>query len=477
MRLLRSLILRLPRGGTSWIISGSAGICLLSSAGCADTVAINGPPTDKAAQRWQLARISGPLLAEGPDCPEVQQCSTQLIGSEETCVCELTGIDVEVAGGEPPPPPPYWPDFPGYTWPDPEDVAAGYFPPPPPGGWGCDPNGLLGGCTWSASLRCPQDLPRGSYGTCIFEISPAESLEYISGWTFQGENVTRSVSSTATSWAGVLVESGTVRVDFRAAGADAMVVTNLSVAPRSTGIWTQPNWESKLEFVSGQGSQNCQLSTRPRNVAGERLGWTTSFSQAASCVGQQIEPASASGAPLAQGSGPNEGAWYVQNVSYYFKSTSQLHAGLSPGAAAFTLTNASQADACRTALGLPPGSPVSVNLYTFNATCASVSGWGGFLSAVWNHEEQHFLAARNVLQQPGRNIYLELEGIVATTEYGAASQVTQTYNQIQGALTGLGEPSGNWSTPFWLWVSESVNEFSLWASPSFNVVTRPEIAR
>lgn len=350
------------------------GLIAFALSACSSDVG-TAPDMAVTADRWLAVTYEGPFLVGGGDCPAVSECSTQLVGGQEECVCELEGINVETAGGYPPPPPPAWPEFPGYTWPDPEDVGGGGFPPPPPGGWSCDPNGFTGNCNWRATLRCPSAIPRGSYGTCTFSIEPAEALDYISGWTFQGNNVTRSVSSTAYSWSGVLVESGTVRVDFRAGGADAMVVTTLGVSPRSSGIWTQAYWHGRLEFLQGQGSQNCQLTSRPILAVGERLGWTGSLAEAANCVGQRIEPASTSGAVLATGSGPNEGAWYVQSASYFFKSTSQLHAGLFPAAPSYTLTDAGEAAKCRTALGLPSGSPVSVNLYTYNGTCELVPGW------------------------------------------------------------------------------------------------------
>jgi hypothetical protein len=112
---------------------------------------------------------------------------------------------------------------------------------------------------------------------------------------------------------------------------------------------------------------------------------------------------------------------------------------------------------------------VVINFYSFNDQCQGVQGWSSFINAVWNHEQQHFNQAQTELLLIGNNIYLELETMVDASALAAHNRVTAAYNRIQTAMTGAGgvEPTGNWTTTFWIWASASNNEFFIVLNPNF----------
>jgi len=195
-------------------------------------------------------------------------------------------------------------------------------------------------------------------------------------------------------------------------------------------------------------------------------------------MGQRIEPVGSAAFTIGEGTGPNDGIFYISNASYFFKSTSQLHQDVLPGAPTYVLTDTQQANVCRSAMGLPPG-PVTVNFWQFNGSCQQVVGWSGFVNAAWDHERQHFEQAETALMQPGNNIYIELEKIVEPSSFAATGDIDIVYNRIQDAATVAGnvEPTGNWTTPFWLWTSDVVNAFSFAPSPNFSVISGDPGAR
>lgn len=451
--------LSLPRAHRQRRLPALAILIVVVLAGCTDVTDPDPATTVQRRDRWVIVPIDGPLHDEDPtaQCLAVPSCTLRSTGF---CACDIEGVDVSAAGGESPEAPPQPPaPPPGWTWPDPDTYQGGGYPPAAPGS-PCDPSGFLNSCYWTATVTCPQGITRGSTGTCSFSINPSSALDYISGWRFQGAHTVYSPSGYyQSSWTGTIVESGTVTVEFVAQGSPGQATGPVTVVSRSSGIWTQSYWESKLQFVQGQGSPACGPA---RPISGSRMGWTGSLAGASSCVGQRIEPTGGAGYTLASvPSGPNQGLWYVANASFYFKSTSQLSAGVFSSAQGYTLTNASQVALCQTALGLPPGSTVTINFWNFNNTCEQVPGWGGFISAAWDHEHEHFTQAETVLKQPGNNMYTAIEGLVRPQDYQLGSAISATYSQVQNAASTAGgnEPSGNWTTPFWIWASMTLNEF------------------
>lgn len=313
-----------------------------------------------------------------------------------------------------------------------------------------------------ASVICsPNHVERGNPVHCTVQSNLAFT---VLSWAFMGGGFIRSGDGGGATWQGTAVIGGTVSATISVGQRDTVVAGAYSIMPRVGGIWTQTHWESQLSYVQGQGSAGCAQSQRP--IPGARLGWTGSLSGASSCQGQQIEPIGSGGYTLTQGSGPNVGIWYVSGASFFVKSTSQLHPGMGT---AYQLTNTQQETQCNSALGRPSGSPVTISFLAFNGTCQNVSGWGEFVDALWAHEEQHFLKARDELKKPGSNIYVAIHSIVEGSDFDATSRVLETYNRIQDAIRTASsvEPTGNWTTPFWLWASDTNNSFVLMTGVNF----------
>lgn len=426
---------------------------------------------------------------DAQECLAVAACSVRLIGGEEHCACDVEGIAVNVTRPDPysppppPPPPPDRPDPPGWTWPDPSQYGDG---DPrlgqPEQCSSLDPES----CTrWKVSLSCPTGIVRGQYGDCEFSIEPSGALAEISAWTFSGSGFTvqRETGVGSLTWGGTLVASGRVQVDFVAEGSVGKVVSEIKVVPRTDGKWNPPYWGSQITFVEGEGNPACDAYSRPVyrdevRTPGARLGWAGSWSSQRSggCLGQQIQTENPA-QTVAEGSGPNQGIWYVTDLTAYVKSTSMIHPGAMPNAPAYVLTDTEQAAACRAAMGLPAGTPVAVNFYTFNQTCASVPNWANFLPAAWNHERQHFLQVRDtLLNDPNNHVYTHAEKVLEHSDFEAAQAVSERATVAFDAMKAFErperEPSGNWSGNYWwIWWDDAPDNLFIGGSWGFNVIT------
>lgn len=415
---------------------------------------------------WQVMLMNG---SDSVFCHNADGCAlTEVQPGETRCLCTLDGLTANVEGGAGDPGPFTWPTAPGFP---PTDWTTWVIEPgaggPPPGDptTACDPSALTGGCTWSATLSCPTNLARGTWGQCELVVNPSSTLDYVAGWTFDGESHYRSVSHPGLTWEGHLIDSGEVRVDFVAMGREAAVVSKVYVQPRAQGIWHQSHWGSVITLSEGGSTSDCTVSARP--ISGARIGWVDAIG-GPPCVGQMLMPRDPSGYTLAEvQTGPNEGAWYVSSAAIGFPSGSQIHPGLLPFAATSQLSDQVQADACRSALGLGPG-PVAVNFHDFNAGCMQVSGWGGFVPAVWAHERGHFEQARDALLLSGNNLYSEIEGLVSSNPVFIHSAISLEYERLDGIASSAAspEPTGNWTTPFWIWEND-FNHVFLFVSTNF----------
>lgn len=303
--------------------------------------------------------------------------------------------------------------------------------------------------------------------SCRVTVEPLSANLEVTRWRFMGGGFYVEENTSATTWSGIGVVSGRVFADFKLNGVSTYNYADLTVSARTSGIWTPSYWASQLMFTPGQGAQNCSGSAKVLSL----MGWTGSLSKAQQgiCDGQRIEPVGNAGYTLGSGGGPNAGIWYISGTSFFVHSTSQVHPDVFPNSQGYTLTSSQQASLCGSALNLPPGSPVTINFYNYNANCAKVPGWGGFIQAIWDHEEQHFRQGETALQHPGNNIYVALESVVEASQSDAALQVSTTYSPIQQALASAGgvEPTGNWTTPFWIWMSNTIHEFVPVPSPNF----------
>lgn len=146
-----------------------------------------------------------------PDCPQVNQCAIVLDeeSNDSVCLCSLSGVASNTPGGPGNPGPyPAWPGAPGFPDPDPwqwpEPPGGGTWPNlPPPGPGECDPHGITNSCFFTAHLKCPTNVTRGSSGACVLTVEPENALEFVRVWTFNGAPIHASYDQNTTTWSGV----------------------------------------------------------------------------------------------------------------------------------------------------------------------------------------------------------------------------------------------------------------------------------
>lgn len=335
--------------------------------------------------------------------------------------------------GFPPPDPITWPTPPG---------GGGWPSLPDPGPGDCDPHGITNSCFWEAKLECSTGVTRGQTATCWFSVEPSALLDHVSGWTFSGEVVQVSSSWSGASWSGPVVESGEVRVDFRAGGRDAMVLSYITVLPRSGSDWT---------WLAGGSIQHTQGGVAFPDTS-DAFGVTCRVGGCGQMVVQPTSFSHGSGyshAPVP--SGPNTGAWYVTGV------TANIHMGsaLSP---AMLPTGPLRPQSC--------GGLSSVSAWDFNhLSCGGNggSGWGsGFLAWAWDHEQRHADQATSFLQSaPQHDLPARAESFVSMSPSGLLDLINPVGNNAvpcvqAGVRTHIFHPAPTFS--IWHW-SSSQNTF------------------
>lgn len=435
-----------PHEGSRHAISVLLQLCIpaaVALSGCSDPTAASGDRQRSGRWRADASASSVAVLTAGEQCLEVPDCGME----SGNCVCHLDGIDVNVPGGSGFPGSwPSWPAAPGFPDPDfgswPEPPGGGSWPNLPPAGPGeCDPYAIYGGCFWTATLVCPSGVTRGSTGSCTFSIDPADKLDYISGWTFSGENITKSVSSTSPAWGGVLIESGEVRVDFVAGGRESAVVSQIGVVPR-TG-W---NWDtSKRSFATGAPGDLDNCITTQAGLTADKDGCTSSN------PGVLINPGANQGFTITPvNSGPNAGGWYVTNPTTRMDLRTQVAKKYRTDEVKVPVNGVSEVvQACTATYGtpIPPQ-----NNHGINTGCTQVAEFTSLVSFAWSHEGQHLAAAQPEAEKPENNIYAQWEPIVQTQESAAFNQANQIQNMMHdNVATAANSTHTGASTDFHFW--------------------------
>lgn len=142
---------------------------------------------------------------------------------------------------------------------------------PTPGPVECDPSAIIGGCFWEASLLCPVEVQRGSYGACQLSLFPSQSLDSVLGWTFVGENSSATYAQSTTQWGGTLVDPGEVLGEFIAGGRLASARSVINVVRRTSGIWGSGYWATQLTRLLA-GNVASELRAEPEARRRSRLG-------------------------------------------------------------------------------------------------------------------------------------------------------------------------------------------------------------
>lgn len=371
--------------------------------GCAD---VTQPLYDRDTMYGTMARAAFQSLLSDSTC--IPTCTIVEVDGEAGCMCAIEGIAVNVPGGpgDPGPYPP-WPEPPGFPESDP-----GIWPVPPGGGtWPnlpepgpgeCDPDGITNSCFFSAELTCPTDVARGTVGTCVLSVDPPSALETVYVWTFNGNPIHASSGVNSTTWRGKLVQSGQVRVEFRALGRDEIIASAIKVNPRLG--W---EWSAGDGITLEQGG----------------MTWPSSYASigavcrpGALCPGGAIVDPSASfghgnGYSRAQvPDGPNTGAWFVASVATDLHMAALINPDYLAGGSAYPATSA-DAIAC----GGSGSDTIMVGFTAYNEQCQNQSMLP-FESWAWDHETEHMMnAVGYVAQTPRWDPRVQLEDLVYPT--------------------------------------------------------------
>lgn len=235
-------------------------------------------------------------------------------------------------------------------------------------------------------------MTRGSVAT--YTIGNLCKTYTVSGWGFTADGTTWArASSSATSWGGRMVQSGTVQVTVVQGGTTYPLSKPVTVSPRTTGF----AFTAKPATKYANGTFNCGATQLvvpdPPTQPGEELGLMST------CLRYSFQFNTVSDG------GPNGGFWYVT-------SASDSTPGAVPPATTFAWTITPQLD--------------DPNSDFYKAQCGS----GGFISGAQlqantaahesgtlNSHYSRYLAAQN---DPANNVGTGLEAVVGPPTDGMA---------------------------------------------------------
>lgn len=164
-----------------------------------------------------------------------------------------------------------------------------------------------------------------------------------------------------------------------------------------------------------------------------------------------INPGPNQGFTIAEGSGPNDGAWYVTNPTTRMDLRTQVNKKYRPDATKFPVNGiASVVQGCTAAYSPNPVPPQ--NNHGVNTTCFQIADFSALVNFAWNHEAQHLALAQPEAAQSQNDIYAQWESIVRPTQPDAFDAATEAQNHMHQrvAAAAISSHTGG-STRFWLW--------------------------
>jgi hypothetical protein len=161
-------------------------------------------------------------------------------------------------------------------------------------------------CNKTPTLTGPSPVARGSVAT--YTIGNLCKTATVSGWGFTADGTTwPRASSSATSWGGRMVQSGTVKVTVVQGGTTYPLSKAVTVSPRTTGFAFTAQPATKYAngtFTCEDPSGNLPLSVPdPPTQTGQEIGL------AIPCLRYSFQFNTVSDG------GPNGGFWYVTSAS------------------------------------------------------------------------------------------------------------------------------------------------------------------
>jgi hypothetical protein len=299
------------------------------------------------------------------------------------------------------------------------------------------------------SVDCsPQTVSFGDTVTCTASGLPPGALPV---WTYEGPHSNGQMATNTASWAGPVIETGGVSVEFTIDGQRESLPAGWTVTRRS---WS---WASSVG-----GSQATSTEIDGCMSAGW-YGLTASVHCTSTTNSMLFHPipanlSSGTGytATSVPGSGPNGGLWYVASTSADMDLRSQVHPWYrSNSPNTFTMLGAAQAvsDGCATAFPIDPGGARS--LYTVNTVCTTnyASAYSSLLNCASSHEGQHLSSATTSAQSADNDVYKLWEPLVATTAGDLQTAVSIAYTNANTRVFSAADNAHNAMTP---------HQFTIW---------------
>lgn len=330
--------------------------------------------------------------------------------------------------------------------------------PGDPGGGGFDPDDQLA----EVELDCNSPVVRAGTLTCVLVKNPATATIGNPVWKYLALDASPPDKVGGESWSGPVVLEGTVEVSFHVNGVPKTLSKLISVTPRSWS-WAAPAWQHGRDVGSAPSSWDEEPEYDGTTSGQIRRG------QLCSAVGcgcaTTANPLLYPDFRIGQGysvaavppGGPNAGIWYVSAASLGIYTKSWTNDGFKSFWPKRSLPSGAQADACRTAMGLPPGSGVEVNFWTFNGVCEGIDV-GAFHTAMLDHEEDHHGLVTTAAAQPAYDARTAIEALTGASETVLRTDVKTRLGDLSAdlyAAANATQPTGNWNASVWLWRAAS----------------------
>jgi hypothetical protein len=269
---------------------------------------------------------------------------------------------------------------------------------------------------------------------------------------FQGAATANSLVANTQTWQGTLLESGQVRVEFRAVnGSLGVVVANLGVVPRN---WS---WLGSVASVAGLAPTEYPGADATFQV----YGYVCEFNNGCRMHEKgSFHPAWNSGDGFALNSvsgGPNNGQWWISSAWHSMYLVSNVNQFVLPSAPAFTLTDPGNVSMC--------GGQTQANYYYFNDSCAEYDV-DAFITALWAHEDAHM--AGGVQSAAVNNPRQEIEGLLSmTSEANLRSMIENALQGVDGAILSDAFNHAHsqtfWQGRDWYWCTSKFCQSVLWS--------------
>lgn len=277
---------------------------------------------------------------------------------------------------------------------------------------------------WLAQRACSE----GAVGGCNLSADPAHLYEHTYRWVFDDGaiQVVNEVQQPSTSWSGVLVASGDIRVVVRVGGSDMVVASRIAVTPRTGAMWTWKAVDISRGDLDPACFSNWALGAPDVGLAANN-----------NCAAYPIQPNDAAGTSWGVGSGPNDDIYYVTWHSYHFNLHNGAHPVLRPGGPTYYVK---PPDPCE-------GSGFAT--YAYDNNCRFEPNYNCWYHSILDHEDRHIDLGLDAIQLVENNLPAKVESIVADGLMGLDMLITAAYDDYNLNVYEAVKVPDNPYDPYW----------------------------